>query len=311
MTDLDVITLEYAGLCSCGSSFAAGEPVGYDRERRTVICSSCLSASSGADAAELAQALSPDAHGRFGAHAIAAMDLAAVRAASTPTTAPAPDSQADAEADSAYHRRHGRDDDSGSLAIRLLGRSEPSDRAASKAASKAASHAADGDRAITETLEELAESGGARILSDRRVPGSRAHIDQLVIAGTGVYVVDAQRYAGAPVAVRQAGGMFGPRRTDLYVRGRQCYDLVHSVERLAAAVRTVLDGTGLTDVPVTPILCLVGGSFPMFKSTLPAGETTVVGLKALRKLLGRSGRLDAEARERVYVSLAASLTAMT
>ena len=126
-----------------------------------------------------------------------------------------------------------------------------------------------------------------------------------------MFVIDAQRHAGAPVAVRQAGGLFGPKRTDLYVRGQLRNDLVRSVQKQAGAVRTVLEGMGLGEVTVSPVLCLVGGSFPMLQATLPADQTTVVGLKTLRKLLGKAGGLDAEARDRVYVSLAASLPAMT
>lgn len=324
MTDLDVITLGYAGRCACGATFAAGEPVGYDRERHTVVCSSCLTAGSddlraedrpatalraampsapttddrddeALDAADLADALAPHAHGRLGAHALAAIDLSVSRSLAE---------SGERETTDGYRRRHAEESAGG---MRRAGRGEPSDRELVKAAKQGDQ----GERALVGLLNTLSDSGDVRVLTERRVPGSRAHLDHLVVAGTGVFVVDAQRYAGAPIAVRQAGGMFGPRRTDLYVRGRQRNDLVGSVERLAASVRTVLDGVGLAEVPVTPVLCLVGASFPMFQPVLPAGDTSVVGLKALRKLLGRTGGLRAEDRDRVYVSLAASLPAMT
>jgi hypothetical protein len=300
VTDLDAITLEYSGLCACGSSIPAGEPVAYDRARRTIVCASCLSTRHQTSAADLASASmslqSPSFGGRFGAHAVAIMDLAAARPDTT--TEPGPG------AEGYRHRHAGEDNDKGPRS--LLGRTEPSDRALTKAAKQGA----DSERAITVALRAVVDVGDALLLTNRRIPDSRAHIDHLVIAGDGVFVVDAQRYAGAAVAVRQAGGMFGPRQTDLYVRGRQRNDLVGGVEKLAASVRTVLEGTGLAEVPVTPVLCLVGGSFPMFHGILPAGETAVVGLKPLRKLLGHPGPLDAAARERVYVSLAASLTTM-
>ncbi len=109
--------------------------------------------------------------------------------------------------------------------------------------------------------------------------------------------------------MRQAGGLFGPRRNDLYVRGQQRNDLVRSIERQAGMVRELLEGMGLSEVPVIPVLCFVEGSFPMFQSELPVGDAVVVGRRALRRIVARAGRLDDETRQRIYVSLAAGLPA--
>src|SRR5262249_54466589 len=37
---------------------------------------------------------------------------------------------------------------------------------------------------------------GTLVLHDRRMPGSRANIDHIAVAPTGVYVIDAKRYKG-------------------------------------------------------------------------------------------------------------------
>jgi len=331
VTDLDVITLEYSGLCPCGATFSAGEPVGFDRGRNAILCPSCLNASVeettiGADVASL-EALTVEARtaqavqtAQLASHA--ARSATATRAAlpstqpslaaaagagatAVPLTPPpAPASSPDAEG---YTHRHAAQTAS-HRTLHLLARDgEPTERDLAKDAKRQAQ----ADEALADALASVTDSGSGLLLESRRVPGSRSTIERLVVAGGGVFVIDARRYAGAPIAVRQAGGPFGPKRTDLYVRGQLRNDLVRCVQKQAGAVRTVLEGMGLGGVTVSPVLCLVGGSFPMFQATLPADETTVVGLKTLRKLLGKAGGLDAEARDRVYVSLAASLPAMT
>lgn len=64
----------------------------------------------------------------------------------------------------------------------------------------------------------------AVVLHDRRVPGTRGNIDHIVVAATGVWVIDAKQYRGR-VEQRDKGGWF---RTDwrLYVGGRDRTKLV-------------------------------------------------------------------------------------
>jgi Nuclease-related domain len=60
------------------------------------------------------------------------------------------------------------------------------------------------------TALERLRSEGMAVLHDRRVPGTRANIDHLLISSSGVFVVDAKRYGGR-VEQRDRGGFF---RTD-------------------------------------------------------------------------------------------------
>lgn len=64
-----------------------------------------------------------------------------------------------------------------------------------------------------------------RVLHDRRIPGSRANLDHLVVCPTGVFVVDAKRYQGRPHRVVE-GGLFSPRTEKLLVGRRDCTKLV-------------------------------------------------------------------------------------
>ena len=105
------------------------------------------------------------------------------------------------------------------------------------------------ERALAASLEKnLGER--AIILSDRRVPKTRGNIDHLIIAPSGVRVVDAKNYSGL-VEQRDVGGWF---KTDLrlYVSGRDRSKLLDGLAWQVEAVTTVLAGR---QVPVSRAVC--------------------------------------------------------
>jgi hypothetical protein len=63
-----------------------------------------------------------------------------------------------------------------------------------------------GEELLAKRLDSLADQG-VLTLHDRRVPGTQANIDHIVIAPSGVYVIDAKRYKGRP-SLRVEGGLF-------------------------------------------------------------------------------------------------------
>src|SRR5262245_40064800 len=63
-----------------------------------------------------------------------------------------------------------------------------------------------GERRLGEALDALRDEGMA-VLHDRRMPGTRANIDHVVISSGGVFVIDAKRYSGR-VECRDRGGWF-------------------------------------------------------------------------------------------------------
>jgi hypothetical protein len=67
---------------------------------------------------------------------------------------------------------------------------------------------------------ELAGIDGIHMLHDRRIPGTRANIDHIVLAPGGVFVVDAKNYRGL-IKVRDRGPLW---REDLrlFVGRRDC-----------------------------------------------------------------------------------------
>jgi hypothetical protein len=119
------------------------------------------------------------------------------------------------------------------------------------------------------------------VLHDRRMRSAdgrlaRGNLDHLVVAPSGVWVVDAKQYAGS-LEVRRAGG------------------LLAGVHAQVAAVRSELDAAPAHDVAVRAALCFVGTDLPWFGSSSAQG-VAIVGRRSLRKLLRQDGPLDADDR---------------
>ena len=149
---------------------------------------------------------------------------------------------------------------------------------------------------------------GIAVLHDRRIPGTRANIDHLVISQAGVFVIDTKHYKGK-VERRDVGGWF---RTDrrLYVGGRDRTKLVAGMRPQVEAVRQALAATGeWSDVPVTAgLLFMSDENWSLFDvRPLRFDDVYVLWGRALGKLIraeGSTGIIDVAAVER---ALAGSL----
>lgn len=162
-----------------------------------------------------------------------------------------------------------------------------------------------GERAVAAALEALLDVD-VLVLHDRvlrRADGrlSRANIDHLVVAASGVWVVDAKTHKGA-LEVRRSGGLFSPRVEKLYIGGRDRTPLVDGLRTQVAAVRACL-GAVSADVPVTGALCFVGTELPWFGSSSIDG-VPLVGRRGLAKLMKAPGDLAGQDRPPVAEFLA-------
>ena len=86
---------------------------------------------------------------------------------------------------------------------------------------------ADGEARVGARLDGIA-SDDIRVLHDRRIRGSRANIDHLVVTPSGVWVIDTKKYSGSP-SLRVEGGILRPRVEKLMVGGRDKSRLVDGV----------------------------------------------------------------------------------
>lgn len=154
-----------------------------------------------------------------------------------------------------------------------------------------------GEERVGARLDGLVSSGVA-VLHDRRIPGTRANIDHLVVTTGGVWVVDPKRYRGRP-ELRVEGGVLRPRVEKLVVGGRDRTKLVDGVLRQVTLVQDVVGA----DVPVTGVLCFVEADWPMVGGSFTTRGVQVLWPRWLIKVLREStGEVEVSGVQRLLAS---------
>lgn len=143
-----------------------------------------------------------------------------------------------------------------------------------------------GEERVAERLAELL-APGILLLHDRRVPSSRANIDHIAVAPSGVWVIDTKRYQGK-VEIRRS--LLQPPR--LTIAGRDKSKLVDGLAGQVEIVRVALAETAAR-VPVHGALCFVDAELPTF-GTLTFNGYPLVYVKALAKRINKPGAVPAE-----------------
>jgi Nuclease-related domain len=123
----------------------------------------------------------------------------------------------------------------------------------------------------------------AVVLDDRKVPGTKVHIDHIVIAPSGVWVVDANEYDGR-VERRDVGGWFKVDER-LYVAGKDRTSLVDGIDRQVMAVEQVLAKEGLDLIPVHAALCFVNSEWGWFAKPFSLNGVWVTWATKLTELV--------------------------
>jgi hypothetical protein len=156
-----------------------------------------------------------------------------------------------------------------------------------------------GERAVADSLERRTAASDAILLHDRRMPNGRGNIDQLAIAATGVYVIDAKDHHGK---VRISTPLFGA--PTLQIAGRDRTSLLDGLDRQVAVVRDTLDATGLLEVPVHGVLCFTNADLPLLGTT-PIRGHLLLYRKALAKRINAPDPLTKRVRSAPAYTLAA------
>ena len=146
----------------------------------------------------------------------------------------------------------------------------------------------------------------AIILNDRSVPRTRGNIDHIVIAPSGVWVVDAKNYSGL-VQQRDKGGFF---KIDmrLYVGGRDRSKVIDGLDWQVRAVKEVLADV---DVPVTSAVCFTDAEWKLFAKPIEMRGVFVSGPNALARRIGEPGPLSRDAIQQVAGHLSTALPSKT
>jgi hypothetical protein len=165
---------------------------------------------------------------------------------------------------------------------------------------------AEGERRLAQRLNEVMGERGV-VLHDRRVPNARGNIDHLVVAPSGVWVIDAKRYTGT-VQRRDIGGWF---RTDerLFVNGRDRSKLVENLTWQAQAVHAALGNLDSDDLAVRPVLCFVDADWPWFAKPFTLSGVTVTWPGELCDRASATGPLSPEQVDGIARRLSGALPA--
>ena len=162
---------------------------------------------------------------------------------------------------------------------------------------------AEGERIFAQRINDLL-GDRAVLLNDRSIPGSRANIDHLVVAPSGIWVVDAKKYKGV-VEKRNCGNVFSPRH-ELYVGGRNQMKLVAGLNRQVDVVKEALN-TFEYPVTVSSALCFVETEWKMFSNPFQVQDTWICSPKKLARLMDAESGLSPEAILEVASFLARAL----
>lgn len=157
---------------------------------------------------------------------------------------------------------------------------------------------ADGERRVGARLDRDVANLGI-VLHDRAVPRTQANIDHLVVAPSGVWIVDAKEYRGL-VERRDRGGWL---RTDqrLYVGGHDRTKVVAGAVWQRSVVEEALCDPA---VPLWSALCFVEAERRLFQRPFRVDGVWVTWPEKLGTSLRKSGPLDRQQIERTAGDLA-------
>lgn len=160
-----------------------------------------------------------------------------------------------------------------------------------------------GEERLGNRLNDLS-SERIRVLHDRRIPGTRANIDHLVVTPTGVYVIDAKKYAGRP-HLKVEGGLLRPRTERLLVGKRDCTKVVDGVLKQIDIVTAAV----IINVPVHGVLCFVEADWPLISGSFTTRGVDVLWPKKLYPKLKADGPITSQSINEIHRQLAVALPA--
>jgi len=132
---------------------------------------------------------------------------------------------------------------------------------------------------------------------------TRATLDHLLIAPSGVYVVATEAWAER-VERRDTGSALRPK-SRLFVGDRDRTRRADALVKHVVAVRRAL---GAHLVPVHAVICVVDGDWPLFPKVIEIHGVTVLWPKELERRVVQLGKLEPAAIDGIDRSLTAART---
>jgi hypothetical protein len=149
---------------------------------------------------------------------------------------------------------------------------------------------AQGEERVARSLERHLDDR-LLVLHDRRIPRSRANIDHIVVAPSGVWVIDSKRYRGK-VAVSKP--LFGKAR--LTIAGRDKTKLVEGLAKQVGLVEAVMRELA-PDIPVRGALCFVDADLPLVGNLSFDGYPLLYPKRLAKRINGDGPLAPERARE--------------
>jgi hypothetical protein len=292
-----IISLRYRGECAaCHVELERSSRAEWDRERRVVTCLDCVARR---NATVDAQTRTGDADSKSDSRS-AELEGATEPLATPPSTPLLDVGVAGAAAAREFARRSAKRDRAietkfGRLApiVKFLS-DEPQTTTAWK-------RGAEGEETMAASFARRL-GDRAVVLHDRSIPKSRANIDHLVVARSGVWVVDTKRYDGK--LEKRTAGMFSSRRNELWVEGRNRTSLCDGVRRQVEVVQSKMP---VDNVPVRGVLCFVGAEWEFFASPFSVSDVLITSGKRLAKTILETSVIDDAAVESLARHLSIAL----
>ncbi len=167
---------------------------------------------------------------------------------------------------------------------------------------------AGGEQQLGQFLDD-AFTGTAVVLHDRKVVNGskRGNIDHLIIASSGIWVVDAKKYCGV-VDVRNEG-VWKWKTSDLYVGKRKKSDLVDGMGWQSAAVQSLLEPMGMGEVPIYPVLCFVESDWSHRSNAAVVDGVLVLSPDKLHSVASQPGWVQPGSMNAIATQLSSGLPA--
>lgn len=139
------------------------------------------------------------------------------------------------------------------------------------------------------------------VLHDLRVPGTKATIDHIVVASSGLWIIDA-RYDDVAVDVADVGSTGRPDLR-LHINGRSRSDILTTMSWQLETVAKHFERMGFDHLPTRRALCFVNATWPDDRAPTRIDRVWTLWPDALVDKLGERGSVHADVMRAVASEL--------
>lgn len=154
---------------------------------------------------------------------------------------------------------------------------------------------------------DLIAAGNAVVLHDRKMPDAVGMIDHIVIAASGIWVIDSTNFAGR-IGYRSTDWV-RPGDSDMRVGTRREAKLVRAMGELCDAVRSITEPIGMEGVPIRPAVCFTHSHWPSRDHVETIHEVIVAPPTALGAAILQPGWVDPDTINELATQLTSGLPA--